>query len=591
MRRVLAQDTHDRGLAMPLVIGITAALAALMVAGVAFATGALRNARSDQDWNSALAAAYAGIEEFESRLAYDTSYYSAGNPAASFSAGSNVRLPVGDATNPAFGLGATGTWATVPGSNGASQFRYEIDNSRFAQDGTLRVRSTGRAGGETRSIVADLKQEGFIDFLYFTDFEVTDPQAVDPTDTKNCAIKYPNPRPCDNIYFGGMDQLNGPVHTNDAIQTNGPAEFNGRVTTSWEAASGPNYIRYEGARPTFQNPGDPTFSTSIGMPPTNTALKKETRSDRPDEVAETGCLYTGPTSIEFKSDGTMRVISPWTQFTNTTGDTDTGGSAPDKCGKPGSTGLAKKSGSTYVGVDVPVTDNLVIYVQNVPTTSGNVNRVASSSRTPVHPGAIACTSSNRNNIGYPIENETVPFSTAYGCRNGDVFVKGVLNGRTTVAAENYVYITGNVTYADDNDDMLGLVGNNAVWVWNPMRTTTDWRGDTIYSSLLGGRDRYIDAAILSVAHTFMVQNYNRGGTRGDLWVTGAIAQKFRGPVATTTRSGSVSTLSTGYAKKYYYDERFRTQAPPKYLSPVTTTYGITVWVEVEPAFDSDGNYR
>lgn len=585
LRRVLAGEPRDRGLALPLVIGITTVLAALIVAGIAFSVGALRGARADQDWSASLAAAYAGVEEYESRLAGDTGYFAYGNPASEFtnpthSITPSVTLPTGAAANPAFGLGTSGTWANVPGSGGASQYRYEVDNSSYYNDGTLRLRSTGRAGGETRTIVADLKQQGFIDFLYFTDYEVMDPQALSPTSTTNCAIRYPSSRPgCTTIYFGGKDEINGPLHTNDAIQSNGNAKFNGRTSTSWKASSGPNYVS-SGTKPTFANPSDPTYQATIGMPATNAQLKKETRSDLPGEVPVTGCLYTGPTSIVFNSNGTMTVISPWTRYTNTTGNTDTGGSNPSKCGTPGATGLAKKTGSAYSGETFAVPPNLVVYVQNVPTTSGNVNYTVASSLTPPGAGALACASSSKNNLGYPVTDETVPFTGAYGCRNGDVFVKGTLDGRATVAAENYVYATGDLRYADANDDMLGLVGNNAVWVWNPMKVS----GST-YSPLLTAKDRTIQAAILSVSHTFMVQNYDRGSAnRGNLNVLGAIAQKYRGPVGT----GSGADMDTGYAKKYSYDDRFRTTAPPKFLSPVTTTYGINVWVEVAPAFDADG---
>ena len=101
-------------------------------------------------------------------------------------------------------------------------------------------------------------------------------------------------------------------------------------------------------------------------------------------------------------------------------------------------------------------------------------------------------------------------------------------------------------------------------------------------------NRTVEAAILSVAHTFGVQNYQYGGNRGTLTVTGAIAQKFRGPVGTGPGTGSVTT---GYGKNYSYDERFRYSAPPKFLSPVTTVYGVTVWVEISPVFDPDGSYR
>jgi hypothetical protein len=79
-----------------------------------------------------------------------------------------------------------------------------------------------------------------------------------------------------------------------------------------------------------------------------------------------------------------------------------------------------------------------------------------------------------------------------------------------------------------------------------------------------------------------VQNYNVGSSRGTLTILGSVAQKFRGAVGTTG--------GTGYTKNYIYDARFRYTAPPKFLSPVTTTYGVNVWVEISPIFKSNGCY-
>jgi hypothetical protein len=41
----------------------------------------------------------------------------------------------------------------------------------------------------------------------------------------------------------------------------------------------------------------------------------------------------------------------------------------------------------------------------------------------------------------------------------------------------------------------------------------------------------------------------------------------------------------GYTKDYLYGTRLRYTAPPKFLPPATTTFGVTVWIEVSPAFD------
>ena len=62
-----------------------------------------------------------------------------------------VILPTGANANPAFGVGASGTWASIPErpeSDGQRlpsrcQFRYEVDNSDYQDKGILHLRSTG----------------------------------------------------------------------------------------------------------------------------------------------------------------------------------------------------------------------------------------------------------------------------------------------------------------------------------------------------------------------------------------------------------------------------------------------------------------
>lgn len=569
--------SDEQGIALVMVIGVTAVLSALLVASIAYATGSMKAARGTQDWNGALAAAFAGVEEYQSRLANDTTYFQYGNPAATFGVGSTRSLPPAAATNPAFGLGTSGTWATVSGSQSTAYFRYEVDNSKYATDGTLRLRSTGKADGKTRTIVADLKQQGFIDFLYFTDYELQDVQYTG--DNVSTCLKYSwAGRPatgCSEIAFGSNDVMNGPAHSNDAMRVCA-ATFKGAVTTGYYPASPPAYIKKDSNNSscTGQNfvlAGYPMSSPVISMPPTNSQLKKEVRTDIPIDVPRPGCLYTGPTSIVFTSDGKMTVRSPWTKKTQVSGPSPTTGTTPAACGTPGTSSgqLGSAAGQT-----IAVPDNNVVYVQNVPTVTTDPNYSAT---TPA--GLTVSTGANGSNgIGFPMTNETTPqYATtslpAYGYKNGDAFVKGTLNGKVTIATENYVYVTGDLVYADKQRDLLGLVGNNAVWVWNPVNGA---------NKLLNDSNRSINAAILSVSHTFLVQNFNNGGERGTLTVYGAIAQKFRGVV----HSGN-----NGYIKAYNYDERFRYTAPPKFLSPVTTTYGVNVWVETSAAMNANGAYR
>ncbi|WP_341952897.1 hypothetical protein [Salinibacterium sp. TMP30] len=574
IRLVCARLAGEKGAALPMVIGITVVLGLLVTSAVAFATGGFRQAAATQEWSASLAAAYAGVEDYQSRLSEDTSYVQYGNPAAAFSSTSDVRLPTGVNVNPAFNVAAGEAWVAVPvpsGVENSSFFRYEVDNSEYAGSGVIRVRSTGKVGSETRTIVADLRQSGFIDFLYFTDYEIQDPAFSGKP--ASCVKYWWDGRSgisgnCGEIAFSGGDTVDGPVHSNDTIRICS-ATFLGAVTTSYAPSSGVRYNPRDSnsnycSGQSFSIPTSPAFSPVIGMPATNSQHLRETRSDLiTNGVPRPGCLYTGPTEIQLNSNGTITVHSPWTKKTRITGSPATGGSTPAECGSVSQ--LNSNSGATF---NLPPSN--VIYVQNVPAVSSDPNYWSSSSE----PSGLDCESAsgNRvgNGIGYPTYYETAP-SSAYECRVGDLFVKGTLSGQATLSAEHYVYVTGDIKYDNADEDVLGLVGNDAVWVWNPTNSSNN--------PLLSDSGRRIDAAILSVGHTFAVQNPNAGGGRGTLTVNGAIAQKFRGIV----RQGS-----GGYTKNYVYDTRLRYTAPPKFLSPVTTSYGVNVWIEVSPAFDSAG---
>lgn len=592
---------NDEGAALIIVVAVGAVLALLMTLLVVVSVNGTKQAHADANWNAALAAAYAGIDEYQSRLSADTSYYRFGNAASPFSSTSTISTP--PTANPAFGVGAGGSWATVVGSDNRAQFRYEVDNSKYPTSGRIRLRSTGKVGNATRTVVADLKQQGFIDFLYFTDFEVQDPSIAGTsalscfTDSTKTTLKYSWAgrtvgTTCNEIAFGDADVNSGPVHSNDTIRACGTT-FTGTVTTA--KSSSPYYSNRDsngstsGCDPAiFSLAGYPAYSGGvIGMPATNSQLKKETRTDLAlDDVPRPGCLYTGPTQFTFFADGTVNIKSPFTKMTRIGNATSTTGSTPTECGV-----ISQLQSATGATITVP--DNNVLYVQNVPAVNSDVNYWAGGT----YPTGFTCVNSGTDTkrgwslgtgvdkTGYPLTTasasttELSPTPTTYGCRAGDAFVKGQFNGAGTLAAENYVFVVGDITYVDVNDDILGLVGNNAVWVWNPLNSSNNniaGEGSTI------GMNRKIHAAILSVAHTFQVQNYDKGASRGTLTVMGAIAQKYRGVV----RRGT-----TGYAKNYVYDERFKFKAPPKFLNPVTTTYGVTTWVETAAVWAADGSAR
>lgn len=599
---------------MPMVIGLGLVMLTLVAGAMSVAVSGVKQTNTDEDWNGALAAAYAGVEEYQSRLANDATYQKYGNPVAPFSngTGSTLTLPTGANANPAFGIGASGTWAEIKAGNdsngnaietGAS-YRYEIDNSDYQDKGILHLRSTGRVGDVTRSIVADLKQTGFIDYLYFTNYETLDPLYAGITDVdsagKSVCERYAysspsRPSQCQEIQFGSSDVFSGPVRTNDRMVICRSKFLKGVQTAS---TTNPLYKTVSGcSAPQFPNGNTVEAAPPIDMPQTNTELKRETRSDLPADVPRPGCLYTGPTQISFEiisGAPKMRVLSPWTKKTNVTAANT--GTTPSACGTPGNVtnGLGSPTGAV-----LDVLERNLIYVQAVPAAGGSdPNSPVNSSFLPPNFTCTAVSGSGNTQVPagwqykngstvvakYPMlsggNNENTPSGGGaaglkhYDCRAGDVYIKGTLGGQITVAADNYIYVTGDLVYRDSATDILGLVGQNAVFVWNPVR----YSGSS-WVAMNGTGDRTIHAAILSVGHTFQVQNYERGD-RGSLIVYGAIAQKFRGTVGNTSPSG--------YTKQYEYDTRYRFTAPPKFLTPVSTTYGVTQYASVPAAFTADG---
>jgi Tfp pilus assembly protein PilX len=577
-RRLKSSD--DSGYVLAVVIGLGLVMLLMVATTLTVTTTGEQKSATDTDWNAALAAAYAGVEDYKSRIENDSSYARYGNPSDPYTAASTgITLPTGSSANPAFNITATQPWAVVPGSGGKAEFRYEIDNSHYGSTGVIELRSTGKVGNETRSVIADLKQNGFNDYVYYTNFEVQDPTISG--ESASCGNYYwIRPGSCQNIQFASGDVLRGKVHSNDRLLVCG-SDFKGAVTTA--SQTNPLYAINGGCSDATWEAGKPVKTQSIDMPPTNQTMPLETRNDLPAQVPHPGCMYTGPTSIKLNSNGTITVISPWTKYTNISA-TPGGSTNPAGCGKPGT--ATGQLGSTGGATFATPADNL-IFVQNVPATSSDPNYWSSTAK----PTNFTCTTGTTNgrskegfvfgSFAYPTTNEDPPLTStvsapAYGCRNGDAYTSGTLQGHLTIATQNYIYVVGDLLYNNNQQDLLGLVAQNAVWIWNPMKNINS-SGPS--GTALLGQNRTIYGAILSVAHTFQVQNYQIGGARGTLKVVGSIAQNFR---------GTVGQGSNGFLKDYGYDTRLTYSSPPKFLMPTSTTYNTTQVAGVPAAFNANG---
>ncbi len=596
-RILRALRRREDGVALPAVIGIGIVITLLVLTGAAISTSGATKTLTDGNSLNAMQAAYAGAADYQSRLTNNNNYWQSG--ATTPFTGTST-FPLGTGSNPAFGTTAGGTWATVNGSNNLETYRYEVNNSKFASTGAVQLRVTGRSGNQTRSLVATVRGTGFIDYLYFTDYESSNPALTGETQNGNSKLSclsvhmtdpgYSTNTACDPVQFRAGDVLAGPIRSNDEFTICG-ATFNQTVQSTatdgvYNKPSGCSNPTFGQASPTSPQPA---HVGTLLLPQTNQNMAQAARSDI---NATPGCLYTGPTSISFNTDGSMQIISPWSKVTQTTlnsdGVTYSGTLAP-ACG-------SKAALSSTAGAKVTLSSNL-IFVQSVPLPTNDPNYWAPTDA-PATPasGAIVCsktakvsgvtTTTYGNGLisplgqNYPSPTESVGsvgnLSTAspYYCRNGDAFVSGTFHGSLTIGAQNNLWIVGSIGYADSTNDILGLVGQQSVAVWNPIGT------DGTLLKYAKGANVSISAAIASNGGTFTVENYASGWALGTLTVLGSIAQEWRGAVGTTG--------GTGFTKSYGYDQRLKNTAPPKFLQPVTTAFSISQQVEVSAAYKADG---
>lgn len=522
---------EQEGMALVLVMLVTMVTLALVSVVLIRTVGSQDISRRDQNWNASLAASEAGIEDYLYRLNRNGNYwlYDKNNP-------------------PPDGNLAFNQYVGIPGAQTESTFTYTPDASSIKVDGTIKLTVSGRVRNATRTIYATLRRRSFLDYLYYTDYETKDPaRYVKPPDPftpaeaqTKCAKHYYEGRDsqCIRIFFISQDTINGPLHTNDAMNISGNPQFKGNTSTSWDDPAGKRWLGSGSL--SFANPGDPKYVPPLTMPPSNLSLKSETNP----LLGGTGCLYTGPTQITMNSTGTYNVVSPFTKDPMNAG-----------CG-PGS--------------GLPLPQNGVIFVQNVPSDPADPNYTA------------GCPYPINNGYQYP-PGLPVPISqdkTIYGCRDGDTFVLGTLKGQLTIAAEHNVVIVDHVKYQSGvtGSDLLGLVANNYVEIFHPVKCTTGNDATCNLNRKSGTKftNPIVQAANLSVQHSFIVQHYEAGSPLGNLNVTGVIAQRYRGPVGTF----SGPSIYSGYAKSYVYDGRLKYLSPPRFLDPVKASWQTVTWGEI-----------
>ena len=177
----------EDGFSMIIVMGVMAASSLFVAAAFAAANGDLPLTRDSQDRKQAYAAAEAGINYYQYHLNQDPDYWTRCTNVPAPNATENQ--PVNQKWNKVAGADPR-RWRKVAGTPTAVHDRADagerhsscIENNLSTMinpaTGTFKIAATGkpRAGSKLkRTLVADFRRRSFLDFLYFTDFETTDP--------------------------------------------------------------------------------------------------------------------------------------------------------------------------------------------------------------------------------------------------------------------------------------------------------------------------------------------------------------------------------------------------------------------------------
>lgn len=491
------------------IIGVTVITALALVAVTAVRSDIPLTAR-DLSSKKAYEAAKAGVEDYASHLYADSLYWT-----------KCTSVPTPNAVN---AKGSTTKQRSVPGEPAStyaiellpatSQTTYSQCSTSFPGPsmletsgpaaGSFRIRSTGFSGGTQVPIVASFKRPSFLDYVYFTQLETLDPIAygyANPSTALTGAYSQ-----CELTWEQGRQNSKIPGTNSDYCVT---ISF-----ISGDAIEGPLHTN-----DTLSICGNPRFG--------RTAQDMIEIGGKTPGWYQNGCSgsspqFTGtritsaPVLVPPESNSKLSTIAlPAFRYTGQVRICLSGAN------------MTVGNGTTCTGLySGPIPSNGVVYVAN---------------------GACSAVYS-------PI---TTIYESTSGC--GNAYVSGTYTGQLTIAAENDVIINGSLCRTScttaSGEALLGLIANNFVRVYHPCSNDTNRTGSMSNPT--------IDAAILAIKHSFIVDNYSCGNPLGTLDVEGAIAQKFRGPVGTGGSSGA----SSGYTKNYVYDDRLRYLEPPSFIEP------------------------
>jgi hypothetical protein len=345
--------------------------------------------------------------------------------------------------------------------------------------------------------------------------------------------------PCDGSTLQQGDVIAGPMHTNDEFRIECGAGAPPRLGDSVDDVIETSSAGQAPASPVDPDAGWRGQSAGCAPPQVNFSTTSPVRSDVGAWKAHSPVLSLPPTNATLKNDTALAY-----QFTGTTRITMSGTSMH--------VSRRQADGTYTAGTDMAIPADGVVYVAN-------------NGACPAYDAAAA---------------DAAPATC------GNLELQGDYAANVTFTAENDIVVTGDVVRSSGGPQfMLGLLAQNFVRVNHPVSGcdpagTCNWRtGCTNAAGTL--TNMTIEAAILSLTQSFMVDNWFCGAQLGQLRIFGAIAQKFRGPV--NRDNAFVGGGTSGYQKVYSYDSRLKYRSPPHFLDPVQAQWRVQTTSEQVPA--------
>jgi hypothetical protein len=500
--RLRARLAGEGGFTMVIALGVLVVTSVLVAAMFVAIEGDVHISQHDLDGKRAYSAAQAGANAFLYQLNQNPDYWE----TCSNDTLAKTEVPgTGTSTvQPEYYSSAVipANGNTVCTSNSISSL---IDNAT----GSLRMEFTGYSGGPNsvvRTLVAQYRKLTPLDFVWYTVYEALD-SAINGYTT--CGVFYRAGRNSNcNINWVTGDQINGPMYTQDQYLIDGSPTFG-------------------------RGPDDKIESLAPGT----------SNSD----------VCSGDNCGTAVFNGTPVPDAPFVPLPN-----DNSQLLTD----------ATNYGKVFTGASFITLNNGSATVKNCPTSTCTTTTFSLSSYPIIYvTNGSGCTPGTYD-----------PFSVSYpssGCA-GDAYVSETApyTSSVTIATANNIIIQSNLQTTESGGvptgtAVMGLVANQDVRVEHGMGAADNnapgpCNQDNNASQTL--TNLHIDAAVLALKHSFMVDEYDCGATLGTLTINGAIVQDYRGAVGTVDSNGNIYT---GYVKDYTYDDRLAYLLPP-YLFDIST---------------------